>query len=218
MTPGEHGVVGYRVAVEGEVLNVLRWTHRPAVTPATIPPAKLQPHPPFPGHRPPVVTRAEFATVRLHARPPRRRAVPRLPDAVTLVTEIGRFTAPASRSCTATTTASTRSATSTASATHYDAELRRRSPRRRRARGGAGRDGARRHRRPRPGPRGRRRVDCPADVLAHVAISRARGASAGCTPAPAGRRAARAADALLGELAWVRSRDAAVDEGWFGPR
>ena len=26
--PGEHGVVGYRIAVDGEVLNVLRWTHR----------------------------------------------------------------------------------------------------------------------------------------------------------------------------------------------
>ena len=24
--PGEHGVIGYRIAVDGEVLNVLRWT------------------------------------------------------------------------------------------------------------------------------------------------------------------------------------------------
>src|SRR5215213_5230924 len=25
LTPGQHGVVGYRIAVDGEVLNVLRW-------------------------------------------------------------------------------------------------------------------------------------------------------------------------------------------------
>ncbi len=33
LTPGEHGVVGYRVAVDGEVLNVLRWSVG-AATPA----------------------------------------------------------------------------------------------------------------------------------------------------------------------------------------
>jgi len=26
LPPGQHGVVGYRVAVNGEVLNILRWT------------------------------------------------------------------------------------------------------------------------------------------------------------------------------------------------
>ena len=40
---------------------------------------ELQPHAPFGGQRPPVVTRAEFAGVRLHARPPRPGAVHRLP-------------------------------------------------------------------------------------------------------------------------------------------
>ena len=46
---------------------------------ASIPPDKFQPIAPFLGHRPPVVTRAEFRTQRLHARPPRRRPLQRLP-------------------------------------------------------------------------------------------------------------------------------------------
>jgi predicted AlkP superfamily pyrophosphatase or phosphodiesterase len=60
-TPGDHGVIGYRIALDGEVLNVLRWTTRHGDARATYPPTKVQPLPAFLGHRPPVVTRAEFA-------------------------------------------------------------------------------------------------------------------------------------------------------------
>ncbi len=60
LPPGAHGVVGYRIRVEGEVLNVLRWQASGRDARATIPPDKLQVHEPFAGHRPPVVTRAEF--------------------------------------------------------------------------------------------------------------------------------------------------------------
>ncbi len=60
LPPGSHGVVGYRIAVDGEVLNVLRWQTSGRDARATIPPDKLQVHEPFAGHRPPVVTRAEF--------------------------------------------------------------------------------------------------------------------------------------------------------------
>lgn len=59
-TPGEHGVVGYRMSMDGEVLNVLRWTTRRGDVRASLPPAKVQPIAAFAGHRPPVVTRAEF--------------------------------------------------------------------------------------------------------------------------------------------------------------
>jgi hypothetical protein len=59
--PGEHGVVGYRIHVHGEVLNVLRWTTAAGDARQTIPPQKVQTQLPFLGHRPPVVTRAEFA-------------------------------------------------------------------------------------------------------------------------------------------------------------
>lgn len=61
LPPGEHGVVGYRMAVHGEVLNVLRWSTAAGDARQTIPPGKVQVQPPFGGHRPPVVTRAEFA-------------------------------------------------------------------------------------------------------------------------------------------------------------
>ena len=54
-SPAEHGLVGYRIRVAGESLNVLRWDT------ATGPdPTKTQPVAPFVGHPVPVVTRAEF--------------------------------------------------------------------------------------------------------------------------------------------------------------
>jgi predicted AlkP superfamily pyrophosphatase or phosphodiesterase len=59
--PGEHGVVGYRINVHGEVLNILRWTTAAGDARQTIPPLKIQTQLPFLGQRPPVVTRAEFA-------------------------------------------------------------------------------------------------------------------------------------------------------------
>lgn len=61
LPPGEHGVMGYRIAVHGEVLNVLRWTTASGDARQTIPPTKLQVQPAFGGQRPPVVTRTEFA-------------------------------------------------------------------------------------------------------------------------------------------------------------
>lgn len=60
MPPGQHGVIGYRMDVEGEILNVLRWWASGRDARDAIPPEKIQPHAPFLGERPPVVTRAEF--------------------------------------------------------------------------------------------------------------------------------------------------------------
>lgn len=62
LPPGEHGVVGYRMAVEGEVLNVLRWSTPRGDARETIPPSKVQSQTTFGGHRPPVLTRTEFET------------------------------------------------------------------------------------------------------------------------------------------------------------
>ncbi len=63
LTPGVHGVVGYRVAVDHDVLNVLRWT-TPQLGDARkrLSPAEFQPHPSFLAQRPRIVTKAEFAT------------------------------------------------------------------------------------------------------------------------------------------------------------
>lgn len=59
--PGEHGVVGYRINIKGDVLNVLRWQTPAGDARSVIPPDRIQARPAFLGHRPPVVTRAEFA-------------------------------------------------------------------------------------------------------------------------------------------------------------
>ena len=59
--PGEHGIVGYRIYVGGDVLNVLRWSTQSGDARTTHPPEVLQATSAFCGHRPPVVTRADFA-------------------------------------------------------------------------------------------------------------------------------------------------------------
>ncbi len=59
LTPAQHGMVGYRMRVGGQVLNVLRW-RVPGGRNNAPDPARVQPVPPFLGHKVPVVTRAEF--------------------------------------------------------------------------------------------------------------------------------------------------------------
>ena len=62
LTPGEHGVVGYRVAVNDEVLNILRWSTASGDARRRIDPAQFQPQSAFVAQRPCIVTKAEFAT------------------------------------------------------------------------------------------------------------------------------------------------------------
>jgi predicted AlkP superfamily pyrophosphatase or phosphodiesterase len=61
MPPGEHGVIGYRMSVDGHVLNVLRWSTADGDARRSMPPDGFRLCEPFGGQRPPVVTRAEFA-------------------------------------------------------------------------------------------------------------------------------------------------------------
>jgi predicted AlkP superfamily pyrophosphatase or phosphodiesterase len=60
LSPGRHGVVGYRIDIDGEVLNVLRWSVNGRDARETVPPEKVQGAEPFLGHRPAVITKAEF--------------------------------------------------------------------------------------------------------------------------------------------------------------
>ncbi|MGH9151727.1 MAG: alkaline phosphatase family protein [Acidimicrobiales bacterium] len=63
LAPADHGVVGYRVRVgRRDVLNVLRWNTAAGDARPLVPPGAFQPEPAFAGTAPPVVTRAEFAT------------------------------------------------------------------------------------------------------------------------------------------------------------
>jgi hypothetical protein len=68
LPPAGHGVVGYRVRVggtgpsgAGEVLNVLRWRTSSGDARTAVEPRRFQPVPAFGGASVPVVTRAEFA-------------------------------------------------------------------------------------------------------------------------------------------------------------
>ncbi len=60
--PAEHGVVGYRVALDGEVMNVLQWSVRGVDARMRVPAPVFQPCPAFPGWREtvPVVTRQDY--------------------------------------------------------------------------------------------------------------------------------------------------------------
>lgn len=60
VAPGLHGVMGYRMTVGREVLNVLRWSANGRDARKSIPPESIQTFDPFEGQRPPVITRAEF--------------------------------------------------------------------------------------------------------------------------------------------------------------
>lgn len=60
LTPGEHGVVGYRMVVRGEVLNILRWSVAGSDRRRSIVPEDTQPFTPFLGQRVPVISQAEL--------------------------------------------------------------------------------------------------------------------------------------------------------------
>jgi predicted AlkP superfamily pyrophosphatase or phosphodiesterase len=60
--PATHGVVGYRLRVDGDrILNILRWNTSAGDARGSIPPEEFQPLEPFGSTKPPVVTRAEVA-------------------------------------------------------------------------------------------------------------------------------------------------------------
>jgi hypothetical protein len=60
--PAEHGVVGYRLALDGDVMNVLQWSRAGVDARVSVPASTFQPYESFPGApRPvPVVTRQDF--------------------------------------------------------------------------------------------------------------------------------------------------------------
>lgn len=61
LTPGEHGLVGYRIDVGGDVLNVLRWwTDRGGDARRVHEPKRLQPFAPFMGEPVAVVSKADL--------------------------------------------------------------------------------------------------------------------------------------------------------------
>ncbi len=139
LAPIQHGVLGFRIRVDGAVLNVLRWTgrRRPA---CAGPVHACSGTPPFLGRPVPVVTKQRVPTSGFTDRAPAGRAVPRLEHDRGARRALPPARRPAaSRSCTPTTRASTPSRTSSAS---HDAYCRARARVRRRARRAAARRAA----------------------------------------------------------------------------
>lgn len=60
LTPGEHGLIGYRMAIGNEVLNVLRWTSAKGDRRNALPPRDVQLYTPFLGYPVPVISQAEL--------------------------------------------------------------------------------------------------------------------------------------------------------------
>jgi len=60
LTPGEHGLIGYRIVVGGEILNVLRWAVNGDDRRRAFPPADVQRFPAFMGQAIPVVSPIEL--------------------------------------------------------------------------------------------------------------------------------------------------------------
>lgn len=60
LTPGEHGLIGYRLDVGSDTLNVLRWNTDRGDARRQHEPARLQPFAPFLGESVPVISKAEL--------------------------------------------------------------------------------------------------------------------------------------------------------------
>lgn len=60
LTPGEHGLIGYRIDMGGHVMQMLRWGDERGDLRGVYPPATVQPVPPFLGASVPVLSKAEL--------------------------------------------------------------------------------------------------------------------------------------------------------------
>jgi predicted AlkP superfamily pyrophosphatase or phosphodiesterase len=219
LPPGEHGVIGYRMAVHGEVLNVLRWSTAAGDARQSIPAAKVQSHAPFDGQRPPAVTRAEFETSGFTAAHLDGTRFVGYRTMGTLVAEVVRLARAGEPFVYAYYEGLDKVSHEYGLGAAYDEELvwidqlvdrllRELPP-------GTVLVLTADHGQVEVGPNV---LPLPSEVLAHVQSQSGEGRFR-WLHARAGRSAALldAAEGLLGEHAWVRTRSAAIDDGWYGP-
>lgn len=220
MAPGEHGVVGYRMALGGDVLNVLRWGTSTGDARRSLPPEEAQPFRAFLGHKPPVVTRADFADsgfTRAHLQGVRHHGY-RVPS--TLVVELRRVLAAGEPFAYAYYEGVDKVAHEFGLGEHYDAEV-----------AAADQLVADVIEVLPPGAVllvtadhgqvevGDRIIDPHQDVKEHVSFQSGEGRFR-WLHAKGGRdaRLLEAATEHHADVAWVRSREQLIDENWFGLR
>jgi len=219
LAPGRHGVVGYRVAVDHQVLNVLRWSTPDGDARKRIKPSQFQPCPAFCGQRPGVVTKAEFATSGFsgaHLADVRFRGY-RTPS--TLVVEVSHALRAGEPFVYAYYDGIDKVAHEYGLADHYDAELRAADrlvadlmaelPRHAVLVVTADHGQV---------DVGDRLVALHPEVAAQVSFQSGEGRFRWLHARPGRTEALTAAAAAHhGDVAWVRTRDQTIDEGWWGP-
>jgi predicted AlkP superfamily pyrophosphatase or phosphodiesterase len=219
LPPGEHGVVGYRVAVDHEVLNILRWSTPAGDARQRIVPEKFQPAEAFCSQRPAMVTKAEFAQSGFsaaHLAGARFRGY-RVPS--TMVVELSMALRAGEPFVYAYYDGIDKVSHEYGLAEHYDAELAAVDrlvadimdvlPR------GACLVVTADHGQVDVGDR---IIEPHADVMAQVSFQSGEGRFRWLHARP-GRAEAlcEAAAAHHADVAWVRTRDQTIDEGWWGP-
>jgi hypothetical protein len=219
LTPAEHGLLGYRILLSGEILNVLRWTSTLGDRRRALPPRDIQPFPAFLGHGVPVVSPAElqssaFTEAHLRgSRPVGWRAASAIP------VEVGRLLRDGERVVYAYYGGIDKTAHERGFGDFYDAELR-----------AADRLVADVLDQLTPGSVllvtadhgqvdvGSRIIEPDADVLAMVALQSGEGRFR-WWHATSGAAAELAAAAIerYRDMAWIVTREQTIDEHWFGP-
>lgn len=219
LTPGEHGLVGYRMDIGGAVMNVLRWHTADGDARRRLAPEQAQPFRPFLGERVPVVSRVElegtpFTAAHL------RGSVPRGWRTMSgLAVEVGDIMAAGERFAYAYYDGIDKVAHASGFGDHYDAELT-----------AADRlvgdvldrlpsgvtlvitaDHGQVH-------VGSNTMPLHPDVQRLTRFQSGEGRFRWLHARPGAADELRAAaESCHGDIAWVRSRAEVVDEGWFGP-
>jgi predicted AlkP superfamily pyrophosphatase or phosphodiesterase len=219
LAPGEHGVIGYRMAVHGEVLNVLRWSTASGDARQSIPPAKIQTSVPFGGQRPPVVSRAEFVHSGFTAAHLEGARFTPYRTLGTLTAELGRLSRQGEPFVYGYYEGLDKVSHEYGLGEQYDEELRWIDHL-----VGAVLESLA------PGTVlvitadhgqvevGDNIVELPSEVLAHVAMQSGEGRFRWLHARPGqATPLLDAATSLLGHAAWVRTREEAIREGWYGP-